>query len=130
MSDFTKEKIAFAVGLLAVLFTVTPLLGEIGTVGFSLLGLKVTLRLLYYVLSATLALSVYCYGVQCAFEWPRKTLTVAGDALFAVAIAAPVAYVLLFAGTELAGLLGQLLNSKGSDGIGHRTSRSDFRRPV
>ena len=112
MSDFAKEKIAFAVGLLAVLFTVTPLLSEIGALGFSLFGVRITISLLYYSLSALLALAVYCYGVQFAFQWPRKALTIVGDVFYALAIAAPVAFILLFAGTELAGLLGRVLQSE------------------
>src|SRR2546425_1198897 len=112
MSDFTKQKIAFAVALLAVLFTVTPLLNAIGSVGFTLLGVAVTFRLLYYVLSALLALSVYCYGVQFAFERPRLFLTATGDVLYAAAVVAPVAFALLFAGAELATLLGNLLRSQ------------------
>ncbi len=112
MNDFTKHKIAFAVALLAVLFAVTPLLNAIGSVGFNLFGVAVTFRLLYYVLSALLALSVYCYGVQFAFERPRRFLTATGDVLYAAAVVAPVAFALLFAGAELATLLGNLLRSQ------------------
>jgi hypothetical protein len=112
LSTFLKEKIAFAVALLAALFTLTPILPDIGSTGFTLLGFTITVRLLYYVLSALLALAVYCYGVQFAFERPRRVLTVTGDVLYAVALVTPVAFLFLFAGTELAAGFGKILRSQ------------------
>lgn len=96
MSDFTKEKIAFAIGLLAVLFTLTPALKDYEQLGFAILTLRLELRHLYLFLAATLSLGVYFYGVQFLTTRSIRFFTLVGDVFYALAIVAPALYLCLF----------------------------------
>lgn len=111
MSDFTKEKIAFAVALLATIFTITPVLDALGSAGFQLFGFALQVKHLFYLISASLGLSVYCYGIQFITERPLKVTRIVGDTFYALAIVAPVLYLLLFGGVRLASAIGAVLNS-------------------
>ena len=109
MSDFVKQKIAFAVGLLAVLFTITPLLQPFGSIGYPVFGLDLTLLRLYYFLSILLTLAVYAYSVQFLTERNLRYPAVVGNVLYAVAIVTPAAYVLLFGVLTAVNSAGSLL---------------------
>lgn len=117
MNDFTKQKIAFAVGLLAVLFTVTPLLQPFGEVGFSLFGARLTLLRLYYFLSIILMLATYAYATQFLTERDLRYPAVIGNSLYAAAMVAPPLYVVLFALSYIRGYLAPLLNSSVAESI-------------
>lgn len=96
MGEFTKEKIAFAIGLLAVLFTLTPVLDLYGTTGFDLLGVTLSIYRLYLFMSAVLGLAVYCYGIQFTTERTLRPAVVAGDVFYVVAIVTPGLFAALF----------------------------------
>ena len=105
MDDFTKQKIAFAIGLLAVLFTVTPLLQPFGELGYYLFGVKLTFLRLYYTLTLILALSIYFYAIQFLTERDLRYPAIIGNLLYAVALVLPVLYAALFVVTYGVGLL-------------------------
>lgn len=98
MTDFTKEKIAFAVALLAVLFTLTPIIEPSKSAGFSVFGIFLSIWHVFYFLSAALGMSVYCYGLHFLVERQKRTFTFLGDVLYAIAVVAPVAYLFLYFG--------------------------------
>lgn len=115
MNDFTKQKVAFAVALLAVLFTITPLLQPFGSLGYVILGMRFTLLRLYYFLSIVLALAVYFYAIQVLTERDLRYPSRLGDALYAVAIVTPALYLALFAGFAAVEAVGPLMTTVWAD---------------
>jgi len=112
MDDFVKSKVAFAVALLAVLFTTIPFIERVSW-SFVLFGLEMGVAEAYFTMATALGLSVYAYGVQFLTETPWKPVRIAGDYLYAIALATPVFFALLY------------LTTIAADGIG-RISESDF----
>jgi hypothetical protein len=102
MTEFAKEKIAFAIGLLAVIFTLTPLLESYGSAGFLLVGLRIEIRQLYLFLSASLGLAVYFYGLQFMTGRRMRFAAVTGDVFYALAMVGPLLFASLFLAVLLA----------------------------
>ncbi|MEA2239351.1 MAG: hypothetical protein QOC81_4075 [Thermoanaerobaculia bacterium] len=117
MNDFTKQKVAFAVALLAVLFTITPLLQPFGSLGYAILGVQLTLLRLYYFLSIVLALAVYFYAIQFLTERDLRYPSRLGDALYAVAIVTPALYLALFAGFAAVEAAGSRMSDFWAEGL-------------
>ena len=113
VSDFTKQKIAFAVALLAVIFTLTPLLNSVGDTGFVLFGVAFKIRHLFYFIAAALGLSTYVYGIQFLTQRRLQLVNWAADVLYALAFGAPLVYAFLFLGVRLAAVVASILNSPG-----------------
>lgn len=111
MNDFTKQKIAFAIGLLAVLFTVTPLVQAFGDSGYYVFGAKLTVLRLYYALSVTLMLSTYFYALQFLSERDLRYPAIIGNLLYAVALVMPLFSVCLFLITLAVGFLRLMLTN-------------------
>lgn len=111
MSDFTEQKIAFAVALLAVIFTLAPMIDAAGQAGFVLLGVRLQLRHMFYAVSASLGISVYLYGIQFLTERAIRPLTRAGDILYAIALVGPAFYLMLYCGVRVAELVSSLAQS-------------------
>lgn len=109
MNEFTKNKIAFAVALLAALFTITPILGDIGSWGFDVFSLTIQVFHLYCFLSGILTLAVYIYGLQFLAEHQFKQLQVAGDIFYAIALVSPPFYLSIYLLTLVINLLAKLL---------------------
>jgi len=117
MNEFTRNKIAFAVALLAALFTITPILSEIGSWGYKVFSLTLRVNHLYYFLSALLTLAVYIYGLQFLTERPFKQLRVTGDLFYAIALISPPLYVSLYLLTLIGSLLAKLFQAPGAADI-------------
>jgi predicted RNA-binding Zn-ribbon protein involved in translation (DUF1610 family) len=111
MSDSGKDKIAFVIGLLAVLFTLTPLVEAHGTLGFTLFGIGVHVSHLYNVMAVSLGLSVYAYGVQFVTERRFKATAAVGDIFYALAIVAPGVFVGMFLAAEITEIVARVLQS-------------------
>jgi HEPN domain-containing protein len=101
MTEFTKTKIAFALALLAALFTISPILKDIGTTGYLFLGIIIQVRYAYYVLLALLAIAVYCYGLELISERSSFDAERAGNTAYALALLVPPVYVALFVIAQL-----------------------------
>jgi len=101
MTEFTKTKIAFALALLAALFTVSPILKDIGTTGYLFLGIIFQVRYAYYILAGLLAIAVYCYGVELISENVPLDAERAGNVAYALALLVPPAYGALFVVAQL-----------------------------
>jgi HEPN domain-containing protein len=94
MTDFTKLKMGFSVGLLAVLFTLRPLFENVGAYPVRFPGFQVTLLQLYYAFMATLGLASYFFALElisgkAAVPFAQK----AGNTLYALAVLMPPAFV-------------------------------------
>ena len=94
LNEFTKTKIAYAVALLAALFTLTPMFREFGFWGYEVFSLLLRVSHLYYFLSAVLTCAVYIYGLQFLTERPIKLLRVSGNVFYAIALVSPPLYVM------------------------------------
>jgi HEPN domain-containing protein len=92
MTDFTKNKIAFAIALLAALFALSPVTLNLGSTGFSVFQQNIKILYLYYFISLFLTLAVYFYGIQFLTERPLRFAQILGDISYAIAIVAPVLY--------------------------------------
>ena len=102
MNDFAKTKMAFVVALLAVLFTLSPLMSDVGKSGIHFLGVYLQIRYAYYLCSAFLALAAYFYGLE-LFKQSVWFAQRAGNFMYALAVLAPPAYLALL----LIGLAGK-----------------------
>lgn len=110
MDEFVKSKVAFAVALLAALFTTEPFLEGLSG-SFIFFGYELGIREAYVVMAATLGLSVYSYGIQFLTETPWKPIRIAGDYLYAIALATPVFFLLLYVSTVVATGIGRFAES-------------------
>jgi len=92
MTDFTKTKMMFAVGLLGAMFMLQPLLQDVGRAGFVFLGMMIELRYMYYAFSVLLGLAVYFFAMEVVSG--RRTLIPqrAGNVMYALALLVPPAY--------------------------------------
>ena len=95
MTDFTKTKMAFAVGLLAVLFMLKPLVDDFGDLGFGFLTVTLEVRFIYYAFAALLGSSAYCYALEMLTERTNPAATRTGNLLYAVAMLVPPVYAAL-----------------------------------
>ena len=106
MTDFAKTKMAFVVALLAVLFTLSPLMGDVGKMGPPLLGLSylftLQIRFAYYLCSGFLGFAAYFYALE-LFKQSVQFAQRAGNLMYAFAILVPPAYLALIF-ISLAGL--------------------------
>jgi hypothetical protein len=64
MNQPRKEKILFALTLLAALFTLQPILTDFKTLGYSVGGLNFTFERLYYSIGLLLGIAVYFYAIN------------------------------------------------------------------
>lgn len=92
MTDFTKTKMAFAVGLLAVLFMLKPLVDDFGRLGFGFLTIYFEIRFVYYAFAALLGSSAYCYAIEMLTERSNPAATRMGNLLYALAMLVPPVY--------------------------------------
>lgn len=89
MSEFDKAKIAFALALLATVFTVHPIVApELGRT-FDVAGVSLALRWFYLGFIALLVLSVYCFSWDMLSGRPVSRLRDAGTLLYAGALVLP-----------------------------------------
>lgn len=107
MKDFAKIKIAFTVALLAALYTINPLILKIGTVGAKILGVNISVKLIYYLMLGCLGISVYFYSVQFISEKKIKYVQEAGDILYGIALSLPPAFLSLFVALKGIDLIGK-----------------------
>ena len=101
MSEFTKNKIGFAVALLATLFTIYPVLLTTDRFSFPVFSTVVHIRYLYYCLAILLSASVYFYAIQFIAERSVQFPRLLGDSAYAIALVAPLVYVGLYAAVNL-----------------------------
>lgn len=114
MNEFTKNKIAFAVALLAALFTITPIISEIGSWGYEVFTLTLRVNHLYYFLSAVLTLAVYIYGLQFLTERQFRQLRITGDIFYAIALVSPPLYVSVYILTLISEIVARFLQAPGA----------------
>jgi HEPN domain-containing protein len=111
MNEFTKEKLAFVIGLVAILFTLSSLIDSVGQIGFSLFGFMLTLSHVYYFISISLLISVYFYGIRFITEKYIRITESIGDYLYIIVILTPPIYLALYIVVGLANTIGEILKS-------------------
>lgn len=97
MNDLFKTKIGFIIGLLAVVFTVKPIIDDYSTFGFYIAEYNITTSLIYKVFTSLLCVSVYCISIQFVFPKARKVLLTAIDIFYAASLALPFLFALIWA---------------------------------
>ena len=104
MTEFTKTKMHFALGMIGTLFALHPLVERYPDLGFDyqVLQWSVSLKMIYAyaLLGGLLALCVYCYGVALMGQhssWVERL----GNFSYAVAILTPPLYGMLYLSTFL-----------------------------
>jgi HEPN domain-containing protein len=89
MSDFTKNKISFALALLGTLFALSPFLDKIEKdfgEGFLFLDVPLKLYYAYGLAGGLLALSVYCYAMAMVSERFSTLMEKLGNYSYAIAV--------------------------------------------
>jgi HEPN domain-containing protein len=110
MNEFAKHKIAFAVAFLAALFSISPLIKEVGERGFHFFGIFLSINYLYYAAACIFTLSVYAFGIQFLTEKGINWAAKAGNAFYALALTTPVIYLALFISAKTLEVLGKNLS--------------------
>ncbi|MFA7421930.1 MAG: hypothetical protein WCZ90_19765 [Melioribacteraceae bacterium] len=111
MNEFTKEKLAFVIGLVAILFTLSSLIESIGHIGYSLFGFVLTISHVYYFISISLLIAVYFYGIRFITDRYIRITEIIGDYLYIIVILTPPVYIALFLVVALANIFGNLFRS-------------------
>ena len=78
MTEFTKQKMGFALALLGTLFALHPFLDRFADRGFLYLGYDLKLFYAYSLTAGLLSLSVYLYGMTLLNDRPHSLLEKAG----------------------------------------------------
>ncbi|MCP4158501.1 MAG: hypothetical protein GY760_00385 [Deltaproteobacteria bacterium] len=96
MDDFFKTKVGFSIGLLAVVFTIKPIVDAYSSYGFLFLGTNISVKYAYFFLTASLGLAVYFISAQFASEKHVETLNYLSDACYVFALVIPPLFVTLW----------------------------------
>ena len=112
MNEFTKEKLAFVIGLVAILFTLSSLIESIGRSGFNLFGFVLTISQVYYFISISLLIAVYFYGIRFITEKYIRITESIGDYLYIIVILTPPIYLALYLVVGIANIIGELSKSE------------------
>jgi HEPN domain-containing protein len=107
MTEFTKVKMAFTVALLAAAFILQPVIEQIATGQMSVVGVRIDALYAYYAFSGLLALAAYFFGLELVTGRPVFFTQRVGNAMYALAILVPPAYVMLI----VIGWMGEFLYS-------------------
>ncbi|SME96531.1 hypothetical protein SAMN06295933_0896 [Desulfovibrio gilichinskyi] len=103
MDEIFKTKVGFTVTLLAVIFTIKPLIDQQASLGFTIFDSAITISYAYNTFALFLCLSVYCISLQ--FLVPASVLLPKLiNTFYAVALSTPLFFV--FFGVLLLHLIG------------------------
>lgn len=102
MNELFKTKIGFIISLLAVVFTVKPIINDYSEFGFSILEYNITALLAYKIFTILLCLSVYCISIQFVFPQTRKILIAATDLFYALSLTLPLLFIALWGSLSIA----------------------------
>lgn len=95
MDKFVKERITFALVLLATVFALHPLTKDYADLGFSMFGVNFLLRYFYLVFTILLCVSVYFYALQFITSKGIPLAEKIGTTAFILALISPLIYALL-----------------------------------
>lgn len=102
MTEFTKQKMGFALALLGTLFALHPFLDRFDERGFLYLGYDLKVVYAYSLTAGLLSLCVYLYGMTMMGSHPHSLLERAGNHTYALAILVVPIYGALFLSARLA----------------------------
>jgi hypothetical protein len=102
MTEFTKQKISFALALLGTLFALHPFLDRVSDVGFLYLGYDLKTIYPYSLTAGLLSLCVYLYAVTLLSDRPHSWCERTGNSAYALAVMVVPVYAGLFLSAKLA----------------------------
>jgi len=111
MNDYTKTKIGFAVALLAVMFTASPLVVSVAGNGFDLFGYSIAVIDIYSLTAIALSVAVYFYGLHLLLQRPMQVFQSIADTSYGVALVVPPFAFALYIAVEFATWLGHVAQS-------------------
>lgn len=90
MTQFTKDKITFAIALIAVLFALQPFITNFQNQELLTFGLKITVEGLYVTMSLLLFAAIYFYALEFIRETPLGFGVTFGNYLYVLALVLPI----------------------------------------
>ena len=102
MTEFTKQKISFALAMLGTLFALHPFLDRFTDRGFLYLGYDLKVFYAYSLTAGLLSLCVYLYAMTLMTERPHSWLERLGNHTYALAVLVVPIYAALFLSAKLA----------------------------
>jgi HEPN domain-containing protein len=113
MNQPRKEKILFALTLLAALFTVQPILSDFKTLGYSVGGLNFTFERLYYSIGLLLGIAVYFYAINFITERLSFFTQRVADFFYALTVIVLPLYFVLWGAITIVQVLLEIWNRPG-----------------
>ena len=107
MTDFDKTRIGFAIALLAILFTIYPIIHNLD-LSFSLVGQNYRLIWFYYATLALLCITVYIYGIRFVGTDPSQQIQRVGNLFYILTFIVPPVAVTLWVISLIENLIRQL----------------------
>src|SRR5262249_20359460 len=102
MTDFTKQKISFALALLGTLFALHPFVERYSDQGFDYLGYDLKIFYAFALTAALLASAVYCYAIALVSERVHGLMERLGNYSYAIAVMVGPLYAGLYGASKLA----------------------------
>jgi hypothetical protein len=96
MNELFKEKVGYALALLAALFTLTPVLEKIGKYSFVFLNVPITITSGYFILCVLLGLAVYFFALSFVSYRFFFISIIIGNLFYLIAIVIPPIYLILY----------------------------------
>ena len=93
MDDFTKTKIGFTIALLAVAFTLHPVINTYGHIGFNFLNLPITIKLAFFLTVSLLGVAVYFISLQFISFKQFSILNKISDIAYALSLTVPIVFI-------------------------------------
>ena len=113
MNQTRKEKILFALTLLAALFTLQPILNDFKTLGYAVGGLNFTFERLYYCIGFLLGSAVYFYAINFITERLSFFTQRVADFFYALAVIVLPLYFVLWGAIAIVQVLLEIWNRPG-----------------
>jgi len=96
MDEFTKTKIGYTVALLAVAFTIYPLIESYKTVGFNFFEIKITIKNTYFLAVSLLGIAVYFISLQFISTKQIDYFDKASNFAYALSLSIPALFISLW----------------------------------
>ena len=111
MNNFFKDKIVYALALLASLFAMKPIVDEFGDSTINLGFYDIELNLIYLLIMGILGLSVYLFSVNYITENPMMVVVKAGNFCYGASLLIPVVVIVVWGVNVLISLILSHINN-------------------
>jgi HEPN domain-containing protein len=109
MDEFTKTKIGYTIALLAVAFTIYPLIETNKNVGFVFFDIQITIQNAYFLAVSLLAIAVYFISLQFISTKQIDFFDKASNIAYALSLSIPALYISFWLLVILAGWLSTII---------------------